>query len=173
MVYDYNCLMVETPIPGWESWSRIINPADVYTDPNSNRRFGLETEPHVTILYGIHKEISLKKLRKLNLYPVSDLYIEITGISLFQNDEYDVLKFDIESHQLREINKEIKKKFPYTTEFEVYKPHLTIGYLKPGCGENYTKVYGNKSSVPIKATNYLYSLTDGTIHKFKVKAGVI
>ena len=52
-------------------------------------------------------------------------------VSLFENTEYDVLKFEVESEDLQELNK-ICKTLPYTSDYPDYHPHCTISYIKKG-----------------------------------------
>jgi hypothetical protein len=69
---------------------------------------GLETEPHITVLYGLHVQQAKSIVNKIDLRPVS---FKIKNISLFENDKFDVLKFGIESKDLHELNKEVCENF--------------------------------------------------------------
>jgi 2'-5' RNA ligase len=93
---------------------------------------GLEMEPHVTILFGLHyKEIKEEDVIKvLKTFKVPNkLYL--SNPSYFEENTYDVLKYDASNPALHEFNSKIKK-FPNTNKFTVYRPHLTIGYLNKG-----------------------------------------
>jgi hypothetical protein len=58
---------------------------------------------------------------------------------LFENEKYDVLKFEVVGDNLHETNADLKK-FPHTTSFPDYNPHLTIAYLKKGEGSKYVNM---------------------------------
>lgn len=97
---------------------------------------GLDKQSHVTILYGLHEEVSWKECKEQigNIGGIDD--IVVNDISIFDNDEYDVLKFSVSSPTLHKLNG-IMKKLPHQETFPVYKPHITIGYLKKGEGKKY------------------------------------
>lgn len=134
----YGCLMSYFDIPLWNDVISIIDPEDVYD--NENGDFGIEKEPHTTILFGFHdQETNLDDIKK-ELGDITEVPISIKGISHFNgsdsNKPYDVIKFDIDSPVLHKLNG-IMKKFPNTNEYPEYHPHMTIGYVKAGAGEKY------------------------------------
>ena len=58
--YDYGCLMLKTPMENWNKWLSFIDKEDIYNDETGT--YGLEYEPHITILYGFldSKEYDIK-----------------------------------------------------------------------------------------------------------------
>jgi len=145
--FEYGCLMINYEFPDIEKLHELIHKDDIAKD-------GLENDPHTTILFGLHDKeiddddifdiISKNEINNLILY----------NASLFESDEFDVLKFDVKEQMLDEDGKDIYKKskdflykmnktltdnFPYTTDFPDYHPHCTIGYLKKGEGKKYIK----------------------------------
>mgnify|MGYP007025109744 FL=1 len=53
MAYDYGSVMAKGNWPeGWEEMLSSIDRQDVYSQPDGN--YGLETEAHVTVIYGLH-----------------------------------------------------------------------------------------------------------------------
>lgn len=100
---------------------------------------GIEESPHITMMYGFHTnhaELVFQSVRRLNIHYVDVL---LTKLSMFDNPKYDVLKYDVESPQLHDINKHLKSTFLITNEFPDYIPHATIAYLKKGKGKKYIK----------------------------------
>ena len=66
----------------------------------------------------------------------SDFDITVNGIDCFFNKDYDVLKMDVRSNKLNELN-ELCKTLPHTSTYPDYKPHITIAYLLKGNGSKY------------------------------------
>ena len=137
--YDYGCMMIYFNFEEMKSLHNQIDPDDIYIDEDDDS-YGLEKEPHVTLLYGLHsdeindedvmKAVEKKDIEKLVLH----------NISSFSNEKYDVLKFDVKGEGLKEANKALKK-FPYTSDFPRYHPHSTIAYLKPGKAKKYIEMW--------------------------------
>ncbi|MCK9575765.1 MAG: 2'-5' RNA ligase family protein [Candidatus Pacearchaeota archaeon] len=135
-VYDYSCLMVNVNTDGWDNFIHtLVDANDLYTEEED---YGFETEPHVTVLYGLHADTDMEKLKSM-LPSLSTIELSSDAISIFENPKYDVLKYDIQGDNLFKLNKEICENFEYTSDFPDYHPHITIAYLKPGCGKKYAK----------------------------------
>ena len=109
---------------------------DLYTEEDDDS-YGRETEPHVTILYGLHEEIEDKDI-EVDIKEIKTPKIDFKNISSFNNDKFDVLKFDVESKDLTKLNK-IFAKYPNTNKFPDDHPHCTIAYLKSGKAAEYIK----------------------------------
>lgn len=135
--YSYGCAMVYFNFPEQEWLHSQIDPEDVYTD-DSDRTFGLEDEPHTTLLYGLHSN-EIPDSTVMDICKSKEIgTLTLSNASLFENEKYDVLKFDVKSPILYEINSELAK-LPHTTDFPNYHPHATVGYLKPGKGKKYVE----------------------------------
>jgi len=121
-----------------EILSRFIKKEDLH-------EYGLEEEAHVTVLYGFNPSV-----KKEDIKPVMEdkcifhKDIKFTGISLFENDEFDVIKLDVKSEKLHRFNKFFTDNFPYETNFPDYTPHLTIAYVKSGLGKYYVTGHSGK-----------------------------
>ena len=158
----YGCVMLFFDFPEIKKIHDKIDSEDIYNS-NIKDEYGLEKESHVTLLYGLHNDIKDKdvfdiiKNQKFN-----NVFIE--NPSIFDNEEYDVFKFDVkENKNLNSSNKDLKT-LPFTSDYPDYHPHLTIGYLKKGMGKKYIKL--------LKEENYklipkfvVYSKSDGTKQK--------
>jgi len=165
--YDYGCAMVYFKFPELEDIHKLINKEDTYTE-DEDKSFGLEDEPHCTLLYGLHKEVS-----KQDVESVLDNYTfhtcKLTNPSLFENEKYDVLKFEVRGDNLNEINSDLKE-FPHTTSYPDYNPHLTIGYLKPGTGQKYAdKIKEIYDDIWLAPQFCVYSTPSGEKHKISIK----
>lgn len=151
--YEYGCLMLYFDIPWWEELIGLINKDDLYQEEG----YGLEKEPHVTLLYGFHdNEIDFNEIDSfVNELIENPVNIELTSISSFKNEKYDVLKFDVKNEKLNEINKFLRDNFKYTSEFEDYNPHMTIAYLLPNLSDKYKDLID--LPISIKAKKVVYS----------------
>lgn len=160
----FGCLMVYFDIPNWDKVTGKILPEDVYDEPG----FGIEDEPHTTVLYGFHDEVQLEDVQKITKKiakgPIS---VEVTGVGVFSGDKmpYDVVKFNVESKELERMNAAAKK-LPHTSSFPKYEAHMTIAYVKKGAGEKYKKEFAQ----PIKCTGYkmVFSLADKTKYNWNL-----
>lgn len=138
--YEFGCVMLYFNFPELIELQNKIDPSDLYTE-EGDIKYGLEDEPHCTLLYGLHEEVTLDKVKdKLNLYYWGPL--EIYNVSYFKNDKYDVLKFDVNGEILHDVNEELRE-LPYTSDFPEYHPHLTVAYLQPGMGDKYIELFKN------------------------------
>ena len=156
-MYDYGCVMVYLDIPNWEEIVSGINHQDLYLpeDPTHGR----ESDPHTTILYGLHPEVTDEDVRNvIKSQNLSHIILDINGIDTFQNKDYDVVKMDVKSDVLNLLNKEISK-LPHTTDYPDYKPHVTMAYVKPGHGKKYHRPDFNHRFNNIK--KIVYSKTNG------------
>jgi hypothetical protein len=163
--YDYGCVMLYFNFPAINKIHDAIDPEHIYEE-EGDKTFGLEDEPHTTLLFGLHNEVSLDEVKKaLDKFKFSTC--KVKNASLFENEKYDVFKFDVEGKNLHETNAELRK-YPYTNKYDDYHPHLTIGYIKPGLGKKYTKMLDGfeYELVPQYA---IFSHPDGTKDKIDIK----
>jgi hypothetical protein len=153
--YSYGCVM------GYFSLSDSIdielNDEDVYN--NEKNEYGREIEPHVTLLYGllddqIDENEMIEFLSHLVLPSVT-----IKQCTLFENEEFDVLKWDVESPALKVLNKAISAAYPNENKFPDYHAHETIAYMIPGTGKNYIKTLDEPIIKQIQC--WVYSKADG------------
>lgn len=95
--------------------------------------YGFEKEPHITVFYGIEPD-TLPQIRQIAAeFP--PIEVTLGKMSLFQNDDFDVLKVEVDSPTLRALHRRIRQSVPHRNERLVYSPHMTIAYLLPGRGE--------------------------------------
>ena len=137
----YGCIMLDSKIDDWEeNHLGGIDEKDIYVKPY-DESYGLEEQPHCTILYGIHEdEVDPEVITNViesNLYPIE---VPITNIDIFEQDDYDVVKYNIDVNEdLQKFRDIFEKNFPNTQTFPDFKPHMTIAYVKPGTGKKYKR----------------------------------
>ena len=93
--HTYGCAVLHFDATPLLKIQDAIKPEDVYkNDSGEGRKFGLEDNFHVTLLYGLHDGVSLQEV-KAALKGIKFGPIVLHNISKFDNPEYDVLKFDV------------------------------------------------------------------------------
>lgn len=98
---------------------------------------GREDEPHITVKYGITDDAAVDAIRAA-LATVPPIRATLGATSIFDTDEADVLKVDVDSPDLHAVNKAIADAVPTEDTYPTYQPHVTIAYLKKGKGADYT-----------------------------------
>ncbi len=110
---------------------------------------GRETQPHVTVKYGLHTN-DVEAVRKV-LANEPPIEVTLGKTSLFDAKEtksdYDVVKADVDSPDLHRLNKKIADAIEHTDTHPTYQPHATLAYVKAGRGKKYA---GNDALVGTK-----------------------
>src|SRR4051812_49300035 len=116
------------------SFRQAFTPATMAIPNDHLSEDGRETEPHVTVKYGLHEEDP--KTTAEALKGGAPIDAPLGKVSIFSNDKFDVVKIGVTSHDLHRLNKKISK-LPHTDSHPDYNPHLTLAYVKPGLGDKY------------------------------------
>ena len=148
--YDYGCAMIYFYSPDIQKIVNMVKEEDLH-------EYGLEKEQHVTLLYGLHKEVTHKQVfdicEEFDYEP-----LRIYNLSLFENKEFDVLKLEVDSDVLYKVNEELQT-LPNTQQYPNYIPHVTIAYLKPGLGKKYLDI--KFKEVMVEPLEIVYSYPNG------------
>ena len=135
--YDYGCVMVDVPVGNWNEITSWIDKEDLYEVEGEN--FGIQKRPHLTILYGLHDDVTPDMVKSVFDQFDGDINIEVNGVDIFENEKFDVVKFNVKPDgALQELNNKLSE-FPNSNEYPDYKPHITIAYVKKGLGKKYIK----------------------------------
>lgn len=162
----FACLMLNTESKKLADYiaelHRKIDKRDVNED-------GLETEPHITLLYGISLSENPEKMKQwIDKILSGGVSVKVGDLSLFENNEYDVLKLDVDKENLIAFRDSCMKEFSNTQTFPDYKPHITIAYLKKGKGKKYTSLEGFEKEIMLDCAIYSYYDLEGKRSDFKV-----
>jgi DNA polymerase III epsilon subunit-like protein len=161
--------MVEVPVSNWNEITSFIDPEDVYTGGDDSH--GIQELPHVTILYGLHKEVTSEMVKSVFEEFTGNINIEVNGIGIFENKEYDVVKFNVNPDgALQELHDKLSE-FPNSNEYPDYKPHITIAYVNKGMGKKYAKP-DYKYTVK-NVDKITYSLANGEKVNFEYNQGIV
>jgi len=161
--YEYGCVMIEVPVSNWNEITSYIDPEDIYTGGDDTH--GIQEFPHLTLLYGLHKEVTPEMVKSVFEGFTKDINIEVNGIDIFENNDYDVVKFNVNPDgALQELHDKLSE-LPNSDQFPNYTPHITIAYVNKGTGKKYVKPdYKYEVKNVDKIT---YSMVDGNEIKFK------
>jgi 2'-5' RNA ligase len=153
---QYACLMAGFNLPNWDEFiQKFVNPADVLK---------YEDTPHVTVLYGLDPDIKLEDVKSL-LLPLKDIFVTSSEINEFNQNGFDVVKFDVSSPLLAQMN-DVMKTLPHKNMNPgSYKPHMTIAYVKPNTAIGYRTVI---KPLILKPVNYIFSRPNGETIYFTV-----
>lgn len=140
--YDYKSTQLDLPDDIAEkikSFCKDIPDKFIYTNDDG---LGREDNIHCTVLYGLSNKTTTNQIKSL-CEDVSPIELKLGKVSMFENDEYDVLKIDVESESLNELNKKISDNVKAPgNDYPTYKPHITIAYMQKGTAGKYV---GNDS----------------------------
>ena len=130
----YGCLMAMVPNDQKQDFLNVARNIVSEKDLHEN---GYEEEPHVTVLYGFHLDFDSNKLKRL-CSEVHPIQFTIGKLSKFECPEYDVIKFDVNSSSLIDLNHDIARHYArsITASKYDYHPHLTVAYVKKGAPFN-------------------------------------
>jgi hypothetical protein len=79
------------------------------------------------------------------------------GCIFFENENYDVLKIEVEDKLLNEYFNQLKK-LPNHSDYPEYNAHVTIAYLKSGLGKKYVE---KNPDINLKVKSLVYSKPNG------------
>jgi 2'-5' RNA ligase len=131
----FSCIMALAPPDITDlvlRWGQMfITPDMLYKDPEDPDGFGFEKEVHVTVKFGLHEGEPSEHLLRI-LEETQPFEIEIGPCTIFENELYDVVKFDVESDALRALNARISDELEVTDTYPDYHPHLTVAYVTKG-----------------------------------------
>jgi 2'-5' RNA ligase len=137
--YEYGCVMA---IVNEDASRKIIEigkkliPDDVLYFEDG-QEYGRETEPHVTIKFGLTDNYSKNTMGKL-FSKIEPFKITLVVIDIFSNPKFDVVKFNVESDVLKKMNS-LFSKLPNEDEYPTYNPHMTLAYVRSGEGKKFKK----------------------------------
>lgn len=103
---------------------------------------GRESEPHITLKYGLHTSDPAKVAAVLR--GEKPIRLKLGKTSTFppnKDNKSEVVKVEVHSADLHRLNKKISDALEHTDSFPNYTPHATIAYVKPGKAKKHTGHY--------------------------------
>ena len=157
--HNHGCMMLFLEVKNIEQLFEEIDEKDIFTKKDDDG-YGIEKDTHVTIKFGFTDKVSDHEIMNICRDKKFD-DVQLSEISLFENEEFDVLKIDVQSETLTKLNKQLSK-FPNEDKYPDYHPHSTIAYIKKGLGIKYVDKFKNKKITLEKAVKLVYSNIDDT-----------
>ena len=162
--YKLGCVMMEVSVSNWEEITSSIDKEDIYEVEGEN--YGIQSNPHVTILYGLHEEVSLDQIKSVFEDLKGGIDISIEGIGVFENEKFDVVKFNVVPiGALQNLHDKLSE-LPNTNEYPKYEPHITIAYVKKGFGKKYEDLTYRHSVDNVDEV--CYSMSNGSKEYFSI-----
>ena len=136
------CVMLLLDAPKWDDLKARFEEEDLVKGI-SYCPTGFETEPHITLHYGFRSDTEKDQLKSwlVEWFEHFDsLEFNTKVIDLFENEDYDVVKFNMEHMRslLLPPLKALKSEIDYVDNYPNYNPHMTIAYVNSGTGNKYT-----------------------------------
>jgi 2'-5' RNA ligase len=134
--YDYASTQVNlTPDIAQKimDWGNENIPDDEISNHDENA--GRDDEPHITVLYGIVDQDPQQVVDLLK--GKGKAQAKLGKVSLFENDDFDVVKVSVESADLGKFQKIMWDGVEHESDYPEYDPHVTIAYVKAGSGSKY------------------------------------
>lgn len=158
----FGCVMLEGRIDDWETIHLAgIEEKDLYD--NKDHEFGLEENPHMTLIFGIHEdEIDASVIRETIKENIESFSVVINKIGYFETPEYDVVKYDVTpTKDMLKYRKIFLDSFENTQTFKQFHPHITLAYVKKGEAKKYVKTLEEPFEVTFIRGVYSYHVDEG------------
>lgn len=126
---------------------------------------GREDNPHVTVKYGLHKDVFGGDVAKA-VGGFGGVNVWFDGIGVFKSPKYDVVFVRVRGDKLHRLHRAVAR-LPHTDTHPKYIAHATIAYVKPGMGVEYAERLTEEAAFlptrerPVRCTTLVYSAADG------------
>ncbi len=120
-----------------------------------------EQDLHITLLYWLSEEVTRDEVKEKINYNWET--INIKWLMVFEQDDYEVLVAEVEDSKFLTKTNESLKELDYRNDYDDYRPHITIAYLKRGRSKNYTQDI-KMTNVPTEWIIYSPSWESGWYH---------
>ena len=162
MAREYAFLMIDYEMPSFikDLQNKIPN-NELYfgtDEEKKDNQYGFEKESHVTLAPCLDSDVDINKLKEL-LLPLKEYKCILNNISIFENDNYDVLKADVKCPNMHKTYNKIKENFELHSAYKEYHPHMTIAYMQKGMADKYKKKMLDKIE-ELTPTSFNFSYTN-------------
>lgn len=165
--HSYGCVMAELDSSAQKAVRQIseelVSDEELYTQPD-DPYLGRGDVPHVTLLYGIRENEAHEAVKQV-LATQKLTSIKVNGLSLFEPEDYDVVKLDVVlDEELQAMRLALEEAFPdFKNTHGEYKPHVTVAYVKKGLGrEIIERAKPIQDNIALAIKRFTYSKQDDT-----------
>ncbi len=130
-------------------------------DPKDLHPKGKEKSPHLTVKFGLQQDAPGELPEKLK----GKAKAKVGKMSVFEGEDKDVLKLDVDSEDLNRLNAEVCKLCPHTDSHPEYHPHITVAYLRKGAGKKYAG-HSSMTGRHLEFSRFSFSGKDGKMADF-------
>ena len=111
-----------------QSWGKDNIPNSILSQEEDK---GRELDTHITVIYGVCDN-SVESVKEIvNSY--DSIKIKLGKVGYFKKSpDFDVVKIEIISEDLRRLHEDIKRGLNVEESFDKYQPHCTIAYVEKG-----------------------------------------
>lgn len=95
---------------------------------------GRESDPHVTVLYGLRTDDPADVVKSAGGF--GPIGLSLGDFDVFRSLEHDVLVVKVDSPKLHELRGKLAT-LDHVDTWSEYRPHVTVAYLKPGAAKGY------------------------------------
>jgi 2'-5' RNA ligase len=162
---EFGCLMAYVSTASisriLEFGKRLITDSILYEVPGEE--YGRESEPHVTIKFGFSTDLTDADVKKI-IGDTKKFSVTAEGLSTFNNDKFQVVKFDIKNQNPLTKMRKLCDSFPNEDSHPDYHPHLTLAYTK-------VNSFPHKRtglSIPMTIDRMVYSPMTGEKRSYKL-----
>jgi 2'-5' RNA ligase len=114
-----------------------------------------ELNPHITLKWGLQTD-NPEEVRKAIDWE-GPIACQIGKCSVFSNPTEDVVKLEINSQGLHNLNTSVCKHLENVNTHPEYKPHITIAYCKPGAGAKYADLLNDLEGKVVAFDTVIFS----------------
>ena len=142
------------------NFSKLIDEEDLFKEEGNA---GREDNFHVTVKYGLTTD-ELKEIKD-RLDTEKGGKFHMGSSSIFEGEEYDVVKVSIESKDFARLHEKLNE-LPHEDKHPDYHAHATIAYVKSGKGKKYVGKF--KIDKEFKFKEVYFGDRDRKNHKIKL-----
>lgn len=111
---------------------------------------GRPSKPHITVIYGIEDHVTPEEIQGvLDLFHLTSIEVLLRQTMVFneerEGETWDAVVLSVESEELEELNFHLAYYLSIDREGnmtvpDLYTPHMTLGYVHPGRGEEFERM---------------------------------
>lgn len=159
--HSYASTQITLPLSTEAIAKALIAEEDLFTEEAD---CGVETESHVTVLYGLDDSALLMVSALVKGFGSLRLKFARTGVFQPEGKDYDVVYIDVESPDLKSLHNLLLQLPHKQSDFDYYEPHLTLAYVRRSTGVRYQGLaIPGVNNYILDVSSIQFSATDHTI----------